>query len=102
MKIKLGLVLIIGGLLASTIIAKEQTRLHLKCYLQLENKSKIVHHFVNSGEANKSYIESLSKRSVFMSDGVTKQKITNIYECVAIKNSFKNKEALSVEKNTDF
>lgn len=102
MKRKLRFILIVAGLYSSMNIAQEQTRSHLKCYLQLENGSKIVHHFVNAGEEKKVYIESLTKKNVFMEDGVTKQKIETVYECVDMQNNFKDKQAIKVEKNTAF
>ncbi len=102
MKTNLWLLLIAGVAFSSATVAQEKTRSHIKCYLQLEDKSKIVHHFVNTGGEDKLFIASLTERSVFMADGVSEQKIISVYECVALKNSFKNKDAKKVEKDTPF
>ena len=71
MKMKLGLLLITSLLLSSTVAAQDKKRVQLKCYLQLEDSSKVVHGFVNTKSSNKEFIASLPTRSVFMADGVT-------------------------------
>ena len=102
MKTKLWLILATSVAFSSATIAQDKVRSHLKCHLLLEDKSEIVHHFVNTGQESKLFIESLTQRSVFMADGVTEQKIDAVYECVELKSHFKNKEAVIIEKNTPF
>ena len=102
MKNKLWLILATGIVFSSATIAQEKTRSQLKCYLQLEGKSEIVHHFVNSGQEDKEFIDSLTQRSVFMADGLSEKKIYSVYECVDVKSNFKNKDALVVVKSTPF
>lgn len=102
MKVTLGLILIAGITLSSSLYAQEKVRTHLKCYLQLEDKSAIVHHFVNTDKESKEFIENLTQGTVFMADGITEQKIVEVYECVDIKGYFKSKEAQTVEENTPF
>jgi hypothetical protein len=82
--------------------AQENKREHLKCYLQLEDKSDIVHYFVNTEKVNEDFIETLTELPVFMADGVTEKKIITVYECVGIKANFRNKDATILEKNTPF
>ncbi len=102
MKIKLWLLLATGVLFSSVMVAEEKKRSHFKCYLQLEDKSEVVHHFVNSGVEDKLFINSLAQRGIFMADGITEKKIKSVYECVEFKSNFKNKDAVAVEKNTPF
>ena len=100
MKIKLWLLLVVGGVLSSTAFAQEKVRTHLKCHLQLQDKTDIIHHFVNTEKDNKRFIDMLTERSVFMSDGVSEQAISLVHECVETKDSFKSEEAITLEKNT--
>lgn len=102
MKTKLWLIFATGVFFASATTAEENPRSHLKCYLQLEDNSKVVHHFVNNGGEHELFIDSLSQRGVFMADGVTEQRIQTVYECVDLKSNFKSKDAIEVEKNTPF
>ncbi|WP_022941664.1 TapY2 family type IVa secretion system protein [Psychromonas hadalis] len=102
MKTKLGLILVVGFALSTSLLAKESQRIHLKCHLQLEDKSDIVHHFVHTEKEDKPFVESLTARTVFMQDGVTEQKIIQAYECVDIKSTFKSREAVTLEENTPF
>ncbi|MCP4324845.1 MAG: hypothetical protein GY951_04620 [Psychromonas sp.] len=103
MKTKLWLLLATGVVFSSVAVAEDKERSYIKCYLQLDDKSEIVHQFVNSGEGdNKQFIESLAQRGIFMADGVTEKKIQSVYECVELKSNFKNKKAVAVEKNTPF
>ncbi len=102
MKAKLWLLLATSIAFPMATVAQENTRSHLKCYLQLEDNSKVVHQFVNGGAGEKAFINSLAGRSVFMADGVTEKKIESVYECVALKNNFRRKDAIAVEKNTPF
>lgn len=102
MKIKIGLILISGLFFSSVNIAQEKNRTHLKCHLQLEDKSDIVHYFVNTESSNEGFIAGLPELPVFMADGITEQKIVTVYECVETKNNFKGKEAIALEKRTAF
>ena len=102
MKKKLWLLLVTGIAYLPAALAEENKRSHLKCYLQLEDNSKIVHHFVNNDQEDNQFIASISLRSVFMADGVSEKKIQTVYECVDIKNNFKSNEAIVVEKTTPF
>jgi len=102
MNTKLWLILATGIAFSSATSAEDKVRSHLKCYLQLEDKSEVVHHFVNSGTEEKLFIDSLTQRGVFMSDGVSEKQIQKVHECVAIKSNFKNKDAVELEKNTPF
>jgi hypothetical protein len=94
--------LIAGIAFSLSALAQENKREHLKCYLQLEDKSDIVHYFVNTEKVNKEFIETLTELPVFMADGVTEKTIITVYECVEIKASFRNKDAITLEKNTPF
>lgn len=84
-KMKTILFLIAGIAFSSGALAQEDKRQHLKCHLQLEDESRIVHHFVHTEKESKEFIDTLTERSVFMADGVTKRKIIAVYECVDIK-----------------
>lgn len=87
---------------SSSVFSKETKREHYKCYLQLEDESRSVHHFVNTQLESNAFISALNGRSVFMADGVTEKIIVEVYECVDIKENFKNNDALRLEQNTPF
>ena len=96
------LVAMLGIVLSASTFAKNEIRLHKKCYLQIEDNSHIVHQFVTSESNDKKFSASLSSSMVFMEDGKTEQKIMTVYECVDTDSDFKNKKAKEVEKNTAF
>ncbi len=91
------------ALLCNPLFAADNSnREHYKCYIQLMDKSKIVHQFVTAESSKKEFMQQLVSRSVFASDGVTSLKINDIYECVKVKDNFKSKEARKVEAETPF
>lgn len=102
MKISLWLIGGLGVAFSFSLFAENETRLHKKCYLQIENQTKIVHQFVSNLKSDRAFIDSLSGKDVFMADGKTKQKITSVYECVDMKARFNSREAAELEKNTAF
>ena len=103
-KMKTRILLVMAVTLAFSVAAFAQkvTRIQLKCYIQLEDKAKIIHHFVSSNKDTVQFIAQLTGRTVFMADGVTKKKILAVYECVDSQNGFKNKAAVKLEKITPF
>lgn len=99
---KIYLLLVAGLMVSSLSLAQEKTRAHLKCHLQLADKSDIVHHFVNTEKSTKEFVASLPTLPVFMADGVTEQTIKTVYECVDAQGRFKGDKAIELEKNTAF
>lgn len=99
MKISLFITAFMAVLCAANVSAKEQ-REHLKCYLQIEDKSQIVKQFVVTDTATKTFISQLIGHSVYLADGVTKKKIIQVYECTDLETKFSGADAAELEKNT--
>ena len=104
MKQKL-LIMTLTGLIFSPYLFADNTdiqRKHIKCYLQLEDKSNVVHQFVYSKQPQQDFMGNLVGWKVFQEDGVSFLKIKTVYECAEISNIFKNKQAKELEAVTPF
>ena len=86
-------------LFSSFTFAKRE---HLKCYLQLDDKSNIIERFVYQNQTKDEFVGSLVNSTVFMADGVSTKKIKKIYECVNTLQQFVNGKAVKLEKKTPF
>jgi len=102
MRLKMCLLAVFGVVISASTFAKNETRLHRKCYLQIEDNSHIVHQFVTSESNTKKFSASLNGRTIFMADGKTEQKIVTSYECIDVDSKFKNERANEIEKITAF
>ncbi len=99
------LIMILTGLIFSPSLSAENEdvqRRHLKCYLQLEDKSTAVHQFVYSKQTQQDFVDSLAGRKVFQQDGVSFLKIKSVSECVETGKSFKSRQAKELEAATPF
>ncbi|WP_028864178.1 TapY2 family type IVa secretion system protein [Psychromonas aquimarina] len=99
------LIMILAGLIFSPSLSadnKDVQRRHLKCYLQLEDKSSVVHQFVYSEQTQQEFVNDLVGEKVFQQDGVSFLKIKSVYECVEAGKSFKNRQAKELEAATPF
>lgn len=79
---------------ASTITAQAAG---VKCYVETEGKPKIVF-FENIKERATVVKQSLTY--IFAPDGVTRQPVTAVHECVAIDKEFTSAYARELEKKT--
>ncbi|WP_019615578.1 TapY2 family type IVa secretion system protein [Psychromonas ossibalaenae] len=77
-------------------------RKHLKCYLQLEDKSKVIGQFVYQKETKRIFIENIKGSKFFLSDGVSFIKISKTIECVDLNDDFRNRKAMQLERITPF
>jgi hypothetical protein len=102
MKSKLLLVMLMTLLITPLSFAKNSERLHYKCYVQLSDQSDVVHRFVSAEKSQSEFEEGLPGSIVYSSDGVTGLKIITVYQCVGAKQSFKNKQAITIEAKTPF
>ncbi|PKF61217.1 hypothetical protein CW745_11325 [Psychromonas sp. psych-6C06] len=102
MKTKYWLIGLLGITITSFATAKNELRIPIKCYVQIEDNSNIVHQFVSNEKNSKQFASQLIGKPVFMVDGKTEQTIITVYECVDNKSNFKNKEAIKLERNTPF
>lgn len=92
----------VSVLFCNTVLAETKERQTIKCYLQLEDKSNIVHQFVSTKGADKDFTDGVIGKGVFMADGKSEVAVINVHECVLLNESFKNKTAQKLEKNTPF
>jgi len=102
MKTKYYLLGIFAVLLSSGVCAEKAKRVHIKCHVQLEDKSKVVQNFVTTKKNKGQFIANLSNQRVFMEDGKTTLSIISVYECANAKANFKGKDAISLENSTAF
>jgi len=105
MNTKLALLIgILGITFCSTfsIASSQETRVHIKCYLQLEDKSTAIKLFVNNALNDSTFADSLLSKKVFMADGLTQQQIIDVYECVALNGRFSSDKAIYLENNSAF
>lgn len=82
--------------------AQQEVRSHIKCHLQIQDQSTIIHQFVLTGQNKDEFVDRLTKKTVFMADGNTEQQIITVYECVDLNSDFKGEKVINIEKNSPF
>lgn len=100
-KILMGLfILSLSG--ASLSLQAAGARIDYKCYVQLEDQSKVVRGFVSENTSLYSFGKSILGEKVYFADGVTSSNIIAVMECINSKKTFITREALMVAKKTKF
>lgn len=94
--------LLVSGLLLITASMSTQAeqRERYTCYIMLDDQSKVIHQFVAVDETKSELLERIPSSPVFAKDGVSKQGIVAIYECITGKEQFKNYQARQLLKTT--
>ncbi|AGH80364.1 hypothetical protein PCNPT3_02110 [Psychromonas sp. CNPT3] len=81
---------------------KPRETLKYKCYVQLEDQSKVIREFNSVIRSSPVLAKSLLGEKVYFSDGVSSSNVIHVMECVLPKHNFIGQEAFSVSKKTKF